>query len=190
MYKLCKSEQSAARQRQLEKGLLDAMLLNRYENINVSDLCQQLDIPRKSFYRYFSGKDGALHALIDHTLMEYESFSFGQGKRTLQGDLEHYFRFWQKHKTLLDALERSAISGVLIQRAISHSVSESVFPARFLPGETRAMQQHVVAFSVCGLMTMMLQWHHGGYREDIKEMALVAERLLTRPLFPNADILI
>ena len=28
MYKLCKTEQSAARQRQLEKGLLDAMLVN------------------------------------------------------------------------------------------------------------------------------------------------------------------
>lgn len=192
MYKLCKSEQSAARQRQLEKGLLEAMQLSRYENINISDLCQHMGIPRKSFYRYFSGKDGALHALIDHTLMEYEGFSSiaGRGKRTLRGDLEHYFRFWRDHKTLLDALDRSGISGVLIERAITHAVSESVFPGRFLPGETRAMQQHVVMFAVCGLMTMMLQWHHGGYRESLGDMAAVAERLLTRPLFPNADLLI
>ena len=74
MYKLCKTEQSAARQRQLEQGLLQVMSTSRYEDINVSGLCQKMGIPRKSFYRYFSSKDGALHALIDHTLMEYGIF--------------------------------------------------------------------------------------------------------------------
>ena len=65
MYKLCKSEQSAARQRWLEQGLLQEMLLRRYEDISISDLCARLQIPRKSFYRYFTNKDGALFALID-----------------------------------------------------------------------------------------------------------------------------
>ena len=72
MYKLCKTEQSAQRQRQLEEGLLAAMKTKRYEEITISDLCEQMDIPRKSFYRYFSSKDGALHALIDHTLLDFE----------------------------------------------------------------------------------------------------------------------
>ena len=53
MYKLCKTEQSAARQRQLEEGLLTVMLTRRYDEISVSDLCDDLAIPRKSFYRYF-----------------------------------------------------------------------------------------------------------------------------------------
>ena len=72
MYKLCKTQQSAARQRQLELGLLQAMLEQHYEEVSVSDLCDRMQIPRKSFYRYFSGKDGALHALIDHTLLEFQ----------------------------------------------------------------------------------------------------------------------
>ena len=63
MYKLCKTEQSAQRQRQLEEGLLTAMRTKRYEEISISDLCDQMGIPRKSFYRYFFGTDGALHAL-------------------------------------------------------------------------------------------------------------------------------
>ena len=51
MYKLCKTEQSAQRQRELEYGLLDAMLVKNYEDISISDLCDHLQIPRKSFYR-------------------------------------------------------------------------------------------------------------------------------------------
>ena len=41
-------------------------------------------------------------------------------------------------------------------------------------------------FGVCGLMSMVLQWHHSGYAESAQFMAEVAVRLLTRPLFPNA----
>ena len=188
MYKLCKTEQSAARQRQKEQGLLTAMQTIRYEDINISELCQRLGIPRKSFYRYFSGKDGALHALIDHTLMEYESFSAAHQteKRTLQNELERFFRFWMAHKKFLDALQYSDISGVLVKRTIHHAVTEGFFPERFLQNEERVVQNHVVSFAVCGLMTMMVQWHHNGYPESSSELAQVAARLLTQPLFPHA----
>ena len=49
MYKLCKTEQSALRQRELEEGLLRAMLREPYESISVSELCDALGVPRKSF---------------------------------------------------------------------------------------------------------------------------------------------
>ena len=55
MYKLCKTEQSAMRQRQLEQGLLQLMQTKRYEEISISDLCQRMGMPRKTFYRYFDG---------------------------------------------------------------------------------------------------------------------------------------
>ena len=188
MYKMCKTEQSAARQRQLEQGLLSAMLTMRYEDINLSDMCQQLEIPRKSFYRYFSGKDGALQALIDHTLMEYGTYSAGlrTERRTLELDLEQFFQFWQTQKDLLDALQRSDLSGILVERSIRHAVTESFFPGRFLQHETKLMKQHVVSFAMCGLMTLMVQWHHNGYQETPAELAQVSSRLLTKPLFPTS----
>ena len=119
MYKLCKTEQSASRQRQLEQGLLKAMGKHRFEEISVSDLCDDLGIPRKSFYRYFSSKDGALFALLDHTLLQFYEID---GKNRLAGgtalgDLDSFFKFWYTHKELLDALQRSQLEGLLVQRA-------------------------------------------------------------------------
>lgn len=190
MYKLCKTEESAARQRALEQGLLQAMLTRPYEEISVSDLCARLDIPRKAFYRYFDGKEGALHALIDHTFLSYESFSvarLGGPKRTLEGDLEQFFRFWIQQKPLLDAIRRSSLSGVLIERAIVNATSGLTIPKRFLELEEERMLEHVTMFGICGLMAMVLQWHHTGYSESARFMASVAVRLLTRPLFPDAE---
>lgn len=190
MYKLCKTEQSARRQRQLEQGLLEAMLTQGYEQISVSDLCDQMQVPRKSFYRYFSSKDGALHALIDHTLLEFEGFSTvdrAVKKRTYQSDLERFFRFWKSQKPLLDALSRSGISGTLVLRSITHAISDTGMPVRFLPQQERLAKEHATMFGVCGLMSMVLNWHNNGFVLSESQMASIAVELLTRPLFSETE---
>lgn len=191
MYKMCKTEQSARRQRELEEGLLQAMGECSYEQISVSDLCDRCGIPRKAFYRYFSGKDGALYALIDHTLLQYEGFQVaepGVEMRSYQSDLERFFRFWLQQKPLLDALKRSNISGVLVSRAIEHATSDVGIPVRFLPQRDRAARRHAIMFGVCGLMSMVLDWHESGYELSPREMSVIAAKLLTEPLFGRVDV--
>ncbi len=185
MYKLCKTEQSANRQRQLEIGLMDAMANHHYEEISVSDLCDRMKIPRKSFYRYFSGKDGALHALIDHTLLEYDGSFFAHDSRkgAAQTQLETFFRFWQQQKPLLDALERSGLSGVLIERAINHALDDTTSTAAVRSKQEKLEAEHATMFATCGLMSMMLQWHHDGHPLDAKQMSAIAVRILTQPLY-------
>lgn len=186
MYKLCKTEQSAARQRVLEEGLLNAIFTHRYDELSVSDLCIHLGVPRKSFYRYFSSKEGALLSLIDHTLMSFEGFYLpSPGElRTLSRDLSQFFAFWLQHRTLLDALQKNNLSGLLIQRAIAYALSDTAMPRRFLPGDDPETQKQVVSFAVCGLMSMVLNWHQTGFAEPIPKMVESAVRVLSRPLFP------
>ena len=190
MYKQCKTAQSAARQRQLEMGLLQSMSVRNFEEISVSELCQRLQIPRKSFYRYFDSKDGALWALLDHTLQDYDTFVPEPGKtasKVNREELYRFFAFWQHQKKLLDALQRSGLSGVLIERTIRHALSRRIMHGRFLPEDSPEMQKQVTVFSICGLMSMVLTWHHSGYPQTAAEMAAVAARLLSRPLFSETD---
>lgn len=185
MYKLCKTEQSANRQRELEQGLLSAMASCHYDEITISDLCQRMQIPRKSFYRYFSGKDGALHALIDHTLMEYESaFILEHGRKdTTQLQLESFFLFWQQHRNLLTALQRSSLSGVLIERAINHALGDRTISGHFRSRQEQLETEHATMFAICGLMSMMLQWHKDNCKDSVSQMAAIAVRILTKPLY-------
>jgi AcrR family transcriptional regulator len=182
LYKLCKSEQSARRQRELELGLLKAMKTREYEEISISELCEQMQIPRKSFYRYFSNKDGALMALLDHTLMEFEQIP--DSKTESSGDLERFFAFWHEHRELLEALIRSRLAGMLVERATHHAIRERLMPGYLLNTDSRS-QQLAMTFSVCGLLSMVMQWHHDGYRETPEQMAKLATMMLTRPLIPG-----
>ena len=70
VYKICHSEESSRRQRELEQGLLAAMERLPYARITLTELCRELQVPRKTFYRYFPTKDDCLLALIDHTLAD------------------------------------------------------------------------------------------------------------------------
>ena len=182
MYKLCKTEQSARRQRQLEQGLLEMMRHSRYEDISVSDLCDHFGVPRKSFYRYFSSKDGCLYALLDHTMMDfYEEGFAGKDSGTQLGDLDQFFVFWYAHEDLLDALERSGLSGILVERATSLALRERLMPG-YIRNWNPELQQIALSFSVCGLLSMVIQWHHQGFHTSPKEMAQIAKSILSRPL--------
>ena len=184
MYKLCKTEQSAQRQRELEISLAELMKIKRYEEITVSDFCAYADIPRKAFYRYFSSKDDALYALLDHTMMEYENFTQPQSKEIrdkLHLGLLSFFGFWRQQKLLLDALEHSGMSGVMLERAVLH-MEELSLQKRIFPGETDSSQKRIVRFAFSGLMIMMLNWHREGFRESDREMVELASRILSTGL--------
>lgn len=178
MYKLCRTDLSAQRQRKLERGLLEAMKYRRYEDISVSDLCQQLQIPRKSFYRYFDSKDGALHALIDHTLMEYVEWwsSLDPGNTAVK--LESFFQFWKENRGLLDALEDSGLTRVLAERATSFSCSDSMLLARINPCAQDA-QVYSASFWVSGLTALALSWFRRGFAESPAQMAQIAAGIIS-----------
>jgi len=186
MYKFCKTEQSIQRQRELEQGLLAMMEHHRFEEISVSDLCDRLNIPRKSFYRYFSSKDGALFALLDHTIMEFYDTGSIEGLRggTPIGDLERFFLFWRNHRSLMDAVLRSNLGGMLVERAVSLAKQEELMPGYVREWED-TMKDVAMSFVVCGLMSMVLQWHREGYRIPTEQMAKTAVKMLSRPLIPN-----
>lgn len=181
MYKQCVTEQAARRQREIEQALLQVMTTIRYEDITISDLCRSIDIPRKAFYRYFSGKDGALYALIDHTILDFSNTLPHENFATFE-TLQHYFEFWYGQKNLLNALDRNDLGGILVNRAITLVRNNSMLPGT-VPSPPDQSLDYSITFFVTGLISMILQWHTGHFRESPHQMALIAADLLTRPAF-------
>ena len=172
MYKLCKTEQSAQRQRMLEQGLLKAMLTQHFDEISVSDLCDEIGIPRKSFYRYFSDGfvlDGKENGNIDRE------------------ELERFFLFWKEQKALVDALTRSNLSGLLFERMVTHAINETIMPRSYMSHHDQDRRSHAIVFTLSGLLALMVAWHYEGFPQEPRYMAEVAMKLVTEPLFRNPE---
>ena len=91
MYKVCKTKQSAERQRYIVDCLMEMLFSMPFHEITVQALCKKADIPRKTFYRYFEGKEDVFDAMVDQVMLEYERFPgpYRQGEhRTSEKDME------------------------------------------------------------------------------------------------------
>lgn len=179
MYKICHSEESSRRQRMLEAGLLEAMGTHPYRKITLTDLCRQMNIPRKSFYRYFPTKEDCLLALIDHTLSDCNAaaLSSWQGDRDVkQVNLEGFFRFWQERRTLLDALRFNGMESLLLER------TTLLVDAMIKNGDSAGFARNQVEYFIAyGLMTVVLRWHAFGFSDTAENMAAVFAQLLSSP---------
>ncbi len=190
MYKLCKTEQSTKRQREIENALLDMMSKKSYTEISITEVCERLGMPRKTFYRYFDSKEDMLYALIEHTMTEYQDFAAAPGKdgiRTLQSEIENYYKFWICHKPLLDALYRNNMLEKIIDVSMNFPVNDMVSLQKFLPDDSEWAREKIFKFAVCGLCFQMIDWYKGGFKTSISDMARISCRTLSKPLFPNLD---
>lgn len=167
------------RQRGLAAGLLAAMENQPYEKITLTDLCRQLEIPRKSFYRYFPTKDDCLLALIDHTLSDCNTVALSgwDGDQELKKiHLERFFSYWQAQKPFLDAVRDNGFRYLLLDRTtvIVDAMKENDPPMPFA-------RDQVEYFIAHGLMATVLRWHHLGFQSTAEEMALTFSELLHSP---------
>lgn len=176
MYKTCHTEESSRRQRELEQGLLEAMKALPYEKITLTDLCRRLQVPRKTFYRYFPTKEDCLLALMDHTLSDCNRSALRgwDGSQGLtQVDLLRFFHYWKEQKVFLDAVRDNDLSYLLLDRTtvIVDSMKENRQPEDFA-------REQVEYFIAHGLMSTVLRWHRHGFQSTPEKMAEEFARVL------------
>lgn len=176
VYKICHTEQSSRRQRQLEAGLLDAMMVQPYEKITLTELCLKMNVPRKTFYRYFPAKEDCLLALIDHTLSDCNTIALSgwEGGEELNRDhLLRFFVYWQEQKAFLDAIERNGLAHLLLDR------TEMIVDAMKEHGRKSSFAEDQLEYFIAhGLMASVLRWHRLGFDGTAEEMAAVFSQVL------------
>lgn len=158
MYKICKTEKSIERQKLFQTTLMTMMKKQKYQEITVTSLCKEMEIPRKTFYRYYDTLEDVLFAVIDDTLTD--AFLYLEVKADLIG----FFSYWKKRKNLLDVLQKSGLSHLLINR-IFERFNESVDKGDFSNEELR------YSGYISAIMTMLLTWHHSGMKQSVEEMS-------------------
>ena len=177
MYTLCTTEKTASQQKRFEQTFLQMLLESDYDTITISDLCRRAELSRKIFYRLFEKKADVLYALIDHTLLEGQTYipddSVGPG------ELHRFFAFWKSQKDLLDALLKHQNSHILTDRAIRHIVRENSDIVHTFGADIGSFRMETILFYISGIFSLVLVWHQQGYDHSIDEMSQLLMDLLS-----------
>ena len=177
MYRKCATEKSARHQRQVTESLLELMQKVPYEEITVTQLCQVSGIPRRIFYHLFNNKTGALYALIDQTILAFESYRPEMPQQAVR-----CFLYWKDQKRLLDALRENQMNGLLLERMIESVMNEDYDVRFFLKARGRENGKDIVVFWLTGFMGLVYRWYYSDFRESPEEMGALLENLMTTPL--------
>lgn len=178
MYRKCATEVSAQHQRQVTESLLELMGKMPFEDITVTQLCQRAGVTRRVFYHLFSNKLGALHALVDHKILDIESFYQDNSNDALR-----FFRYWKDQKAFLDALGENGMSGLLLERMINSVLTEDYELLYWLRRKGwEKYSQEIIIFSLSGLMGLVYSWYYSGYRKTPEEMAVLLVQMVS-PFF-------
>lgn len=184
MYKICKTSQSIKRQKEIEDVLFNIMKKKNYECITVTEICAEMNMPRKAFYRYFDSKEDVLHALIDHIMITYKGFS-NKEKGNMKKDMETFFLFWYENRELLDVLEKNNLIMKIFECAANFPINDMISMSKYLPEESEWAKSKIFNFAIFGLLFEAINWHKEGFKTNISDMSDIAFRILTQPLFPN-----
>ena len=187
MYKLCKTEESTKRQKEIEEVLVKLMLEKHYDDISVSEICLAANIPRKSFYRYFDGKEGVKQALLIHTMSEFNGFRATNNQKDgkIRDEFEGFFAFWKSKREFIEAFDKSGLTGLVVESATTYAMEEFGSIQMYLSDSEDREKILAYQFVICGLLTMTINWYRSGFAESIPNLARTATKLMTKPLFEN-----
>jgi len=157
MYKKCKTEESANRQKQFAECLMQLMEKKNFSDITITELCSRMNAPRNAFYRYFDSLEDVLYSYLDDILME--SFLIWEG----DDYLIHYFDYWRRHKKILELLEKNQLSAHLYARAQLLCYKEE-------NGNEFKQQEMKNSFYISGLLTLVTMWNREGMTKSSEEM--------------------
>lgn len=183
MYRNCVTEKSALHQRLFEAAFLDILAETSYDDITVTQICKQAGLSRKIYYTLFEKKKDVFYALLDHTLMDFQSYQPDPAVGT--GGLHRFFGFWQEQKKLLDALEKEQSSSILTERAVRHVIAEGSMAGYCFDTISSEFGRESVKFYISGLFALLLDWHKQGYDKSIDEMSRLLMYLMMPPPLKN-----
>jgi len=179
MYTRCASEKAAAQQRKFEECMLSMLKERLFEDISISELCRRTNLSRKTFYRLYEAKADVIYALIDHAILDSESFvpdvSVGPG------DMHRFLAYWKSRRELLDVMKANRISSLLSQQAVIHIMNEDPEIVRCFGADNSRYGRDSMIFYVTGLFSLVLEWHNRDFAESIDEMSATLMRLITTP---------
>lgn len=184
MYRICTTEGSAARQRQIEARLLSALRARHLDQITVQELCEPLGISRRAFYHYFSSKDDALTALLDHTLLEYAGFDIPavSGKPEYFTELKRFVLFWRQQEALLDALRSSHLERLLSDRTLYLLDAGEFVPNCSLRLTSGGDRELLRRFTAEGIYSVIFAWQRHGFRQSPDQITELLCRMLLSPI--------
>jgi AcrR family transcriptional regulator len=175
---------SSIRSRQMmQDALLSLMQKKPYDKITITEITEEADLVRKTFYRHYRRKEDILNEYINELFEEYIDMLLKQ--REINNFLvkQIYFEFWQNHFEFALLLKKNnLLINILKMYDIYIPKINKMFPCKDSTHYDEITIRYQNAFASGAFWKTLCLWIEEGGRIPPREMA----KRFTLMLSPNA----
>ncbi len=148
---------------EMVQALLRIMEQYDYQQITVTQIAQEAQRSRKTFYRLFSGKDEILSLFLEGLFQTCFARIKAERIQRYWDVVQVFFDFWEERKELLFLLQKNGLLPRVFEQ--SYQYARQVFT--FVRSEELAASfalplPYMLAYSVGGMHSMLLKWAENG----------------------------
>ena len=183
---LCHTEYASQKKEQIENGLMNLMMQGPYQDISVTDICREVNIPRRTFYHYYGNKEDVLESIIEAMIQPCfleGLLDFRLGAEYIEESLLRMFSYWnENNRKKLDALIQNGLESRLITwatRWIQREQGGSLQKNNMDP----KMVEIGLMVGTTDFFSLLFYWSRGGYQETPEQMAKYAVWVLPHAFY-------
>jgi len=158
-------------QQAIIEALLKKMETSSFENISITEICEEANVARRTFYLYYTSKADVLDDYFEVLTREYDHDRHPETVVTGFQQIEYFFAFWDKHKDYLYLLHRQNIFYVLLNHFKDYLINR-------YRHEENTRDQYSLIYSSGGLWAVLYGWTTEDFKPDHKQLALQVSQLL------------
>lgn len=159
-----------------KKCIIDALLHliedDKFDEITVTQITQEADIARRTFYLNFNSKYEVIESYIDILYREYVEEVLKYGGRFFEHDANQFFEFWKKHSELLFLLEKNDIFMVLLSKFEEILIETEYFDFSFWfnKGIDKNKRDYIASILAAILWRVLERWVKNDMKASVEEL--------------------
>lgn len=153
------------------------LLLQQYplERITIDQLCQKAGYSRRTFYRHFHTTKEIVQVKLNKVVKDmFDNIQrVNHPQPSYRKTVVAFFKFWQKHLSLLTLLSQQKIFYLLPQTA-TNQIQFSLL-GNVLVNDPDA--NYIQSFAVAGMFALLEQWLENDCQASPEQMGIIASKI-------------
>ncbi len=159
-----------------KKCIIEALFVlmgqDRFDDITVTQITQEADIARRTFYLNFNSKYEVLECYIKLLYKEYLQIVLGGGVRSFEHDAILFFEFWKSHSEVLYLLQKNDRFTILLSEFEKILINTEHFDFSFWQskGIDKEKRDYIASILSAILWRVLERWVKNDMRESVEEL--------------------
>lgn len=154
------------------ESFLEIMHQKSYDKITITEVCNNANLVRETFYRNFSSKDAVLKRILDIKFNELEKLAQKNIKEpSIELFFINYFAYWESQKEFLNLLINNHLFSIMHNKTIELIYIK--LDATIKETETNKTKNYIASIYSGAINNLLFAWAKNEFEETPQEITRI-----------------